>query len=135
MPFPKIDGNEPKSLVSGWCTSIWVGSGHKYEAGKFIELLASKDTDWMMVELAGQTPIWGSTLKDHPDFFETDENRFLSLGKWMLDNQLIPTPNTPTQGYKVFLYEAMHDYYLNGVGAMEALKIAEDKFNSTNGLG
>ena len=122
-------------MMGGWCPGVWVGSKNKYEAGKFVELLGGKEADWLFCTEGLQVANRKSTYVDHAEFFARPENQFIVTYKYIMDNEVYPMSPFGFVGIKQFMYEAMHDYYLDDIDPMTALQNAEKKFNEANGKG
>jgi ABC-type glycerol-3-phosphate transport system substrate-binding protein len=132
MAYPKINGNEAKALSGGWCIGVNSKSQYKYEAGKFVELLGSRQADWAFCNEAGQVAVRKSTYRDHPEFFERPEYRYITVMKEIMEKNVYPIPPFPAVGTKEDLLVAFSNYYLEGMTAMEALEKAEEDFNERN---
>lgn len=134
MPYPKINGKDALDVSGGWCVGVSSKSKYKYEAGKFVELLGSKETDWAMCSEGGQVAVRKSTYTEHPDFFQQPENQYLYVFKDIMEKNIYPIPPFPFVGIKESTLMAMANYYLDKTPAMDALKKEEDGFNKTNGV-
>jgi ABC-type glycerol-3-phosphate transport system substrate-binding protein len=132
MTFPKINGKNPRTISGGWCIGVSSKSKYKYEAGKFVEFLWAKETDWMFCSEAGQVPSRKSTYAEHPEFFKKPENQYLLVLQECMDNHIIPIPSFQFVGTKEDLIGAFTNYYLEGMPAMGALQKAEKDFNERN---
>lgn len=133
LAIPQIvEGKDTMCVSGGWCLGFWSKSPHAYEAAKFIERFASAEVDWMMVETGGQVPVNKSTWDNHAEFFLQEENQWMEVCQNIMENRTIPYPSTPVEGVRDYLYEAMQDYYLNGMSAEAALEKAEANFNEAN---
>jgi len=132
MAYPDIYGNPAKALSGGWCIGVSSHSDYKYEAGKFVELLGSRQADWAFTNEAGQVAVRKSTYLEHPDFFQQPQYAYITALKEIMENNIYPIPPFPAIGTKEDLLIAFSNYYLEGMTAMEALQKAEADFNERN---
>lgn len=132
MPYPSINGNKSKHITGGWCVGVSSKSEHKYEAGKFVELLGGKDADWALCNEGGQVAVRKSTYVEHADFFKEPGKEYLTVLKEIMDNNIYPISSFPAVGLKETTLEAFSDYYLNKTPAMDVLQKAETEFNARN---
>jgi multiple sugar transport system substrate-binding protein len=117
------------TIIDGWFVGVWSGSAHKEEAGKFLEKMYSPESDKKWIELGGQAPCRKSTVAN---LEITDENKYMEAMLEAFGEGWLPSNTEPYVGWKLDLNYPIQNVLGNGADPMDALKAAEDIFNSNN---
>ena len=133
MKTPDMNGKNGRDIAAGWNVSVWSGSKHKEEAGKFIEVLCSPEIDQEWVMLGGQIPLLKSTIDACAEYLADPANVFLAKASDMLvNNNVTYDPMFSTTGYAADLNRAMQLAYVGGYTPAEALHEVAEEFNERN---
>lgn len=134
MLYPGVDGKpHSPAVMAGWAVGVWSGGKNKEIAGRFVEYMASPESDRHWVETGGQTPVLASTPSRLTEFFAKPENDYLkvaSLGS-STAGWLAPVAYG-VGGYRQVLNKAAQEVVVNGVTPKAALEAAEAEFNRRN---
>lgn len=138
VQFMKFPANTPgegstTSVMGGWHCGVWSNSPYKEQAGAFLEMLASPETDIRWVTEADQMPLHAKAEESFSDVFSKPENQYLVTCMDIVANSGVmqPTKFTITQ-YLYYLQNAVIRAYVDGLTPEEALKEAEEGFIQTN---
>lgn len=118
------------TIIDGWFVGVWSGSAHKEEAGKFLEKMYSPESDKKWIELGGQAPCRKSTVES---LEITDENKYMQAMLKAFGEGWLPSNTEAYVGWKLDLNYPIQSVLTSSTDPMEALKSAEDIFNSNNG--
>lgn len=124
-PYPSTTGTAGR-MFSGWSVGVWQGSKNKEAAEKFVAYMASKDSDKLWADKAGQIPGRKSTLESDtslPDYIKT-------AAEGVAKNGWRPPLDVSTAGWIDDVNEAAQNVVLNGQAPEAALKASVEKFNA-----
>ena len=117
------------TIIDGWFVGVWSGSKHKEEAGKFVEKMYSPESDMKWIELGGQAPCRKSTVES---LEITDENKYMEAMIKAFGEGWLPSNTEAYVGWKLDLNYPIQNVLTEGVEPMDALKDAEEIFNTDN---
>lgn len=117
------------TIIDGWFVCVWSGSKHKEEAGKFVEKMYSPESDMKWIELGGQAPCRKSTVES---LEITDENKYMEAMIKAFGEGWLPSNTEAYVGWKLDLNYPIQNVLTEGVEPMDALKDAEEIFNTDN---
>ena len=117
------------TIIDGWFVGVWSGSKHKEEAGKFLEKMYSPESDLKWIELGGQAPLRKSTVAS---LEITNENKFMESMLEAFNEGWLPSNTEAYVGWKLNLNYPIQSVLTDGTDPMQALKEAENIFNSDN---
>ena len=117
------------TIIDGWFVGVWSGSKHKEEAGKFLEKMYSPESDLKWIELGGQAPLRKSTVAS---LEITNENKFMESMLEAFNEGWLPSNTEAYVGWKLTLNYPIQSVMTDNTDPMQALKEAENIFNSDN---
>lgn len=117
------------TIIDGWFAGVWSGSKNKEMAGKFLEKMYAPESDLKWVELGGQAPVRKSTVEK---IEINDTNKFLQVMITAFGEGWLPSNKMAFVGWKYDLNRPIQDVLTNNADPLEALKDAENTFNSAN---
>jgi multiple sugar transport system substrate-binding protein len=135
MPFPSFTEGKPSpTVITGWAVGVWSGGKYKQEAGKFLEYMASPESDKLWVELGGQVPMNKSTVDLLGDFLKDPSKRYLTdtADAFAKAGWAQPTEFTIT-GWRADFCQVMQDVITKNADPLKTLQNAEKEFNERNG--
>lgn len=121
-------------VINGWNVSIWSGSKHKQEAGKFIQHLINKESDEIWMKTGGQVPVRKSTVQSNADFLNKPDKKYLSVMAEGFASYGYAQPwQFPISGWQADLNNVAQDVLVKGKDVKAALEAAEKVFNDRVG--
>ena len=135
MAYPSFTEGEPSpAAITGWCCGVWSGSQNKEVAGAFLEYMFSPESDQMWVSVGGQVPMRKSTIEALGEVMEDPSLAYIKDAADCLLNAAWANPTEYTvTGWRDDHAQVIQDVIVDGMEPMEALKKAENTFNSRNG--
>lgn len=118
------------TIIDGWFVGVWSGSAHKEEAGKFLEKMYSPSSDLLWINLGGQAPCRKSTVAS---LEITDDNKYMQSMIQAFGEGWLPSNKAAYVGWKLDLNYPIQNVLTDGMDPLEALKDAEEMFNTDNG--
>lgn len=131
LPTPSFTEGKPSpSEITGWHIGVWSGSKNKELAGKFVEHMASKQSDTLWTTVAGQLPFRKSTIVNNSAFFADPNNAILlKAAEDMRKNGWLPPEGAGEGGWNEGFNAAFQDVMTNNTDPKAALQKAEIAFN------
>lgn len=117
------------TIIDGWFVGVWSGSKNKEEAGKFLEKMYSPESDLKWIELGGQAPLRKSTVAS---LEITNENKYMEAMLQAFSEGWLPSNTEAYIGWKLDLNYPIQSVLTDGTDPMNALKDAENIFNTDN---
>jgi multiple sugar transport system substrate-binding protein len=131
LPTPSFSGSKPSpSEMNAWCIGVWSGSKHKELAGKFLELMATKEADTLWSTVAGQLPNRKSTIANNRAFFDDPNNSILiTAADDIRKSGWLPPEGAGEGGWTESFCTAFQDVMTNNADPKAALQKVETAFN------
>lgn len=127
------DSDYSPGVALGWAVGVWSKSKNKEAAGKFVEHLFSGESDELWVTKGGQAPVRKSTLESARGFFDDPANSYLKvMSEGFAKYGWLEPWTYRVSGWAMDLNNAIQSILVKGVGVTDALKQAENEFNSRN---
>ncbi|RWR04437.1 ABC transporter substrate-binding protein [Paenirhodobacter populi] len=135
IPYPSDDPEGPsRQAISNWTTSVWTGSKNPEAAAQLVAFMTRPEADEIWVTEGGTLPARASTAEKLADFLNQPSNRhMLSAANYIRSSGWVPPFGADISGYRDDMDRAIQQVVMNGADPMQALKEAEQAYNSRHG--